>query len=455
MNEQLADAFVFFGATGDLAYKKVFPALGALIRRGRLDMPIIGVAREGWTLDRLLERARASMVEYGGGVDDAIFAEFAKRLRYVEGDYNDVSTFVRLREVMGTAARPLHFLAIPPSMFPKVIELLQASGAGNGGRIIVEKPFGRDLESAQALNRTIEQAFPESQVFRIDHYLGKEAVQNLIVLRFANTFLEPIWNRNYVESMQITMAENFGVQGRGKFFEEVGTVRDVVQNHLMQVIAFLAMEPPLLGYSEATRDEVVKVFRAVKRIQPSELVYGQFNGYRDEPGVSPTSAVETFAALRLNIETWRWAGVPFFIRAGKNLPVTATEVVVQFKSPPLTGLCPGSGNVLRLRLNPDLNITLESKVKRPGDEMIAETAALTLVDRTRGKGAGAYERLISEALLGDTELFARKDAVEAAWNVFEDILKAPPTPAPYAPGSWGPEAANALVQGYGAWHDPK
>jgi glucose-6-phosphate 1-dehydrogenase len=455
MAEKLADAFVFFGATGDLAYKKIFPALQRLMRRGRLDMPIVGVAREGWTLERLLERAKASLIEYGDGLDEEAFAKFSKQLRYVEGDYHELRTFQRLREALGSAEHPLHYLAIPPSMFPKVIELLDASGSGRGSRIIVEKPFGRDLASAEELNRIIAASFPEPSVFRIDHYLGKEAVQNLIVLRFANTFFEPIWNRNYIESIQITMAETFGVQGRGKFFEEVGTLRDVVQNHIMQVVAFLAMEPPLLGYDESTRDEVVKVFRAVKPLQPKDVIRGQFKGYLNEAGVAKDSFVETFVALRLEIETWRWAGVPFFIRAGKSLPVTATEVVVKFKSPPLSGLCPGSGNALRLRLNPDLNISLEAQVKKPGTEMIAETATLTLVERQRGQGAGAYERLIGDALIGDTELFARKDAVEAAWSVFEDVLRPTTAPEVYEPGSWGPGAAAALAAGCGGWSDPK
>jgi len=454
MLESQADAFVFFGATGDLAYKKIFPALQRLLRRDRLDMPIIGLAREGWTLERLLERARASMAEHGG-LDEVAFAKFKKQLRYVEGDYHELETFQRLREVLGKAERPLHYLAIPPSMFPTVIELLEKSGSGKGSRIIVEKPFGRDLASAIDLNRTIASSFPESSVFRIDHYLGKEAVQNLIVMRFANTFLEPIWNRNYIESIQITMAEKFGVDGRGKFFEEVGTMRDVVQNHLMQVVAFLAMEPPLLGYQEATRDEVVKVFRAVKPLSESQIVRGQFKGYLDEEGVAQDSKVETYVALRVDIETWRWAGVPFFIRAGKCLPVTATEVVVTLKNPPLSRLCPGTGNLFRLRLTPDLNISLEALVKKPGDEMVAESATLTLVERPHGNGAEAYERLIGEALEGDTELFARKDAVEAAWKAFDEVLTPTTSPHVYEPGTWGPKAADELTRGHSAWHNPR
>ncbi|HET9952814.1 MAG TPA: glucose-6-phosphate dehydrogenase, partial [Candidatus Eisenbacteria bacterium] len=363
------DALVLFGATGDLAYKKIFPALQAMARRGHLTAPIVGVARAGWSLERLRERMRASLVEHGGGVDETAFARLAALLRYVDGDYNDRATFDTLRGQLGDASRPLHYLAIPPSMFPVVIEHLGASGCARNAGVIVEKPFGRDLASARRLNETIHSVFEEPAVFRIDHYLGKEAVQNLVVFRFANTFLEPIWNRNYVQSVQITLAESFGVEGRGRFYEEVGAIRDVVQNHLMQVVGYLAMEPPASTYSDSIRDELAKVLRQVKPLGPGDVVRGQFQGYREEEGVGADSNVETFAALRLGIESWRWDGVPFFIRAGKRLPVTATEVMVDLKPPPLTKLAAGDGNYVRLRLGPELSIALGARVKKPGEAM--------------------------------------------------------------------------------------
>jgi glucose-6-phosphate 1-dehydrogenase len=449
-----SDAFVFFGATGDLAYKKIFPALQAMVRRGHLNVPIVGVAKAGWTLERLRERARASLNEHGGGVDEAAFAKLAQLLRYVDGDYNDRRTFDELQGQLNGASCPLHYLAIPPTVFPVVIEHLAASGCGRNARVIVEKPFGRNLASATRLNEAIHRAFNERDVFRIDHYLGKEAVQNLVVFRFANTFLEPIWNRNYIESVQITMAESFGVQGRGAFYEEAGAIRDVVQNHLMQVVGFVAMAPPVTSYRESIRDELVKVFRQVQPLDPKNVVRGQFEGYRREPGVASASNVETFVAMRLEIDSWRWDGVPFFIRAGKCLPVTATEVVVSLKRPPLTRLAPGQGNTLRLRLTPELNIALGASIKKPGEAMVAEPTELTLVHRPEGDEMSAYERLLGDAMAGDATLFARQDAVEAAWAVVDPVLDSRAPVLSYRPGTWGPAEADRLTADVGGWAQP-
>jgi glucose-6-phosphate 1-dehydrogenase len=451
-----SDALVFFGATGDLAHKKIFPALQSMVKRGHLDMPIVGVAKAGWGIEQLRDRARDSLEKFGGGVDKAAFAKLVSLLRYVDGDYEDPATFAALRKALGDAQRPLHYLAIPPSMFAVVVEHLGSSNCAKSARVVIEKPFGRDLASACELNRILHGVFDESAIFRIDHYLGKEPVQNLLYLRFANSFLEPIWNRNYVECVQLTMAENFGVQGRGRFYEEAGAIRDVIQNHMMQVIGFLAMEPPAGKGHEAIRDETVKIFRAMRALSTNDVVRGQFRGYRKEAGVTPDSQVETFAAVRLWIDSWRWQGVPFLVRAGKCLPVTATEVLVAFRRPPQKVFAenePPQSNYLRFRLGPEVVIALGARAKVPGESMVGEEVELR-VRHQSGDEMEPYERLLGDAAKGDATLFAREDAVEEAWRVVEPVL-GNVTPAHfYDPSTWGPIEANAIVAGLGGWHKP-
>ncbi|MBS0212787.1 MAG: glucose-6-phosphate dehydrogenase [Proteobacteria bacterium] len=456
-----SDAFVFFGATGDLAWKKIFPALQAMVRRDGLDIPIIGVAHAGWDVERLRERARDG-IEKHDTLDADAFARLSSLLHYIDGDYAEPATFASLRQALGAAQRPIHYLAIPPSLFGTVVQGLAKAGCAHGARVIVEKPFGRDLASAQALNATLHAVFPEESVFRIDHYLGKEAVQNLLYFRFANTFLEPIWNRNFIDSVQITMAENFGVQGRGSFYEEVGAIRDVVQNHLLQVVALLAMDAPTGRDVEALRAEKLRLFRAMRPLDPREVVRGQFTGYRDEPGVARDSQVETFAALRLHIDTWRWAGVPFYIRAGKNLPISATEVLVDLKRPPIgifDEIDARDSNYFRFRLSPEVSISAGTRVKKVGEDMVGERVEL-VARRQLSREKSPYERLLGDAIHGEASLFTRDDAVEAAWRVVAPMVSGVPglhlePPSPYAPGQWGPAAAAKVVAAREGWHDPQ
>ena len=449
-----SDALVFFGATGDLAYKQIFPALQAMVKRDCLNVPVIGVAKAGWNLDQLKARAHDSLEKHGG-VDPVAWPKLNALLRYIDGDYGDDATFQALRKELGNAQHPAHYLAIPPVLFEKVVEQLAKSNCSKGARVIIEKPFGHDLATAKELNDILLRAFDETSIFRIDHYLGKAPVRNVVTFRFANAFMEPFWNRNYIDAIQITMAENFGVQGRGKFYDETGAIRDVIQNHMFQVMCNLAMEPPVRTDSESVRDEKVKVLKAIPPISVKDLVRGQFKGYLQEPGVKPDSKVETFAAVQLEIDSWRWKGVPFYIRAGKNLPITCMEVVARFRKPP-TPFRDASmpQDYMRFRVSPQITIAMGMTVVAPGENLPTTSAEMIASRHPGGKDILPYERLLGDAMAGDATEFARQDYVEEAWRIVDPMLKADTPVYVYDPGTWGPAEAAKIMPPEGGWMDP-